>query len=200
MENSTKYKVGDKVRIKSKDWYNKNKGENGSITFINGIYFLPKMEFLCGEIVTIKRIDPYDESYDIKESVYSIVDDMIECKVGEETPAEESVSSLFKKIQKEFDEFMQSTNVLIADFKAQQTFIEPTKSKYEFKPFDKVVARTGKGNFAWNVDFFSHIINPFYDNGINYFCIGGIYSQCLPFNDRTAKLIGTTDDYEEEQQ
>jgi len=32
----------------------------------------------------------------------------------------------------------------------------------------------------------------------HYICIDDEYKYCLPYNDKTAKLIGTTDDYEEE--
>lgn len=72
---------------------------------------------------------------------------------------------------------------------------EPTK--HEFKPFDKVVARDNKDGYSdvWTATLFSHIDN----NGHYIGCDGIEWDCCLPFNDSTAKLIGTTDDYEEEQ-
>ena len=65
------------------------------------------------------------------------------------------------------------------------TFVPPCP----FKPFDKVVVRRGQS--VWYAEFFSH-----YDaeNKV-YICIGLEYDECLPYNEETAKLIGTTDDY-----
>lgn len=47
-----KYKVGDKVKIKSLDWYNENKNDFGLI-FCNNICFDEKMIEFCGKTVTI---------------------------------------------------------------------------------------------------------------------------------------------------
>ena len=47
-----KYKAGDKVRIKSLDWYNANKDSFGLI-FCNQICFDEKMSKFCGKTVTI---------------------------------------------------------------------------------------------------------------------------------------------------
>ena len=66
-----KYKVGDKVRIKSLDWYNENKDENGNIRFrisqaVYPIFFSKIMSEFCGKIVTVKKIN--DGSYYMKET------------------------------------------------------------------------------------------------------------------------------------
>lgn len=50
-----KYKVGDKVRVKSLDWYNANKNKGGFIKG-NEETFVDEMSKLCGEIVTIEYI------------------------------------------------------------------------------------------------------------------------------------------------
>jgi hypothetical protein len=47
------YKIGDKVRIKSSDWYNKNKDDPKFISIGSG--FLKEMSKWCGKIVTIDR-------------------------------------------------------------------------------------------------------------------------------------------------
>lgn len=46
------YKIGDKVKIKSFDWYNENKDAFGFI-FCNHICFDEKMSEFCGKTVTI---------------------------------------------------------------------------------------------------------------------------------------------------
>lgn len=76
-----KYKPGDKVRIKSLDWYETNKDGFGYI-FCNHICFDEKMTKFCGKTVTIaaQRNEKY---YFIMEdnclSFWS--EDMIECLV-----------------------------------------------------------------------------------------------------------------------
>ena len=60
-----KYNVGDKVRIKSIDWYNENKDKYGYIDFDHIVSFLPYMSKYCGEIATIKRVDRIFKFYDL---------------------------------------------------------------------------------------------------------------------------------------
>lgn len=148
MGNSTKYKVGDKVRIKSLDWYNQYKDVTGCV-FLHKVIFSPEMAVLCGKIVTIQEIN-FNESYGIGESNYAIVDDMIECKVNE-TPAEESASSLLAEMKKEYDDLVQSAENLISRLKqAQQTvYIEKgtkklTKQQFREKFKDVKVFVNGK--------------------------------------------------------
>ena len=67
------------------------------------------------------------------------------------------------------------------------------KKEDDFKPFDKVVVRETYGA-KWSVNFFS---NYEYGTDYPYRCLNDVYFCCLPYNEETAKLIGTTDDYEE---
>lgn len=64
-----KYKIGDKVRIKSIEWYNQNKEEHGLI--INGAeksnVFCSGMLPYCGKVLTVKAIYP--------NGTYSLTDD-----------------------------------------------------------------------------------------------------------------------------
>lgn len=63
------------------------------------------------------------------------------------------------------------------------------KPECEFKPFDKVIALNKETK--WYPDFFSFIDED------NYFvCIGGYYKECIPYNEQTAHLLGTTGNYE----
>lgn len=68
--------------------------------------------------------------------------------------------------------------------------VEP---KCQFKPFDKVLVRNNDGQ-AWRANYFSH-----YKNAPDYFyvCINGIYHYCIPYNEHTAHILGTTDPYTE---
>ena len=85
-----KYNVGDKVRIKSIDWYNENKDGAGYIRYERvgtayPVFFSKYMSNFCGEILTIKSV--YNHSYHMSEtsSCEYWTDEMIECKVEEET-------------------------------------------------------------------------------------------------------------------
>lgn len=67
------------------------------------------------------------------------------------------------------------------------------KPKWIPKPFDRVVTRVDD-DAIWTANIFSHIDQYGEYNTIG--CVGG-YPYCLPYNEETAKLIGTTDDWKE---
>ena len=73
---------------------------------------------------------------------------------------------------------------------AEKKQIVDLKPKVELKPFDKVVVRCSKTD-KWSIDFFSYKVS----NG--YICTGDAwFGYCLPYNEETAHLLGTTDDWE----
>lgn len=79
-----KYKVGDKVRVNSIDWYNKNKDKTGDVPC--GEYdFVSHMTVFCGKILTID-VDFEDGTYLMKEDTDGFVfaDEMFEGLVKEE--------------------------------------------------------------------------------------------------------------------
>lgn len=67
------------------------------------------------------------------------------------------------------------------------------KPKCELKPFDKVLVRNFDYN-KWSADIFSHIDI----DGDMHECVGGIWNFCIHYNEKTAHLLGTTDNWEEE--
>ena len=82
-----KYKVGDRVRIKSLDWYNENKNKIGFICF-DYANFIPEMSRYCGEILTINQIVEECKQYLVSECAFSWTDEMIEGLVEEESKKE----------------------------------------------------------------------------------------------------------------
>lgn len=83
-----KYKVGDRVKIKSLDWYTENKDEDGDVYFKSGFDFIEEMKKYCGNTMTIEKIFG---GYDICPDIYKMKDDdntycwteeMIECLVN----------------------------------------------------------------------------------------------------------------------
>lgn len=73
---------------------------------------------------------------------------------------------------------------------AEKKQIMDLKPKVELKPFDKVVVRDTEYS-TWCADLFSHI-----DVDHRYACVGATWSFCIPYNEETAKLIGTTNNVE----
>lgn len=65
---------------------------------------------------------------------------------------------------------------------------KPKKERFDpktLKPFDKVLARD-ENNTNWIASLFSSI------EEFGLACINGFWKQCIPYNDETAHLVGTT--------
>lgn len=89
------------------------------------------------------------------------------------------------------EEKQQLFNALAKENKAWDTEkkqIVDLKPKVELKPFDKVLVRNCYTQ-RWRVNFFSSITKE----GC-YICASGSWNECIPYNEETAKLIGTTKD------
>ena len=77
-----RFKVGDRVRIKSLDWYNENKDEDG---YVDGgrFFFDEEMAKFCGKVLTIESVTK--ESYYMDDGYCADwTDEMIEGLVEEE--------------------------------------------------------------------------------------------------------------------
>ena len=74
---------------------------------------------------------------------------------------------------------------------AKKKAIVDLPKKCEFKAFDKVLVRDSN-DYKWKAGFFSH-----YSEGLNYpfICVGGGYGQCIPYNEDTKHLLGTTEEW-----
>lgn len=68
-----KYKLGDRVKVHSKEWFDNNCDRNdffntyGSTSRKGSNSFVPDMQKLCGKIVTIKNVRSFAKSYSIRE-------------------------------------------------------------------------------------------------------------------------------------
>ena len=74
-------------------------------------------------------------------------------------------------------------------------FVAPWYKKDKFdpktlKPFDRVIVRNNNGE--WKCAIFSHIKD--YDSDYRYDCCYMIYRYCIPYNDDTKHLVGTTEE------
>ena len=67
------------------------------------------------------------------------------------------------------------------------------KPKWTPKPFDRVITRVDD-NAIWTANIFSHMDS--YGEYVTIGCVGG-YPYCIPYNEETAELIGTTKEWKE---
>ena len=58
------------------------------------------------------------------------------------------------------------------------------------KPFDKVLV-SDEHHTRWRCSFFSHIVDQFH---YKYFTSDSCYKFCIPYNDDTKHLVGTTEE------
>lgn len=76
---------------------------------------------------------------------------------------------------------------------AEKKQIVDLKPKWTPKPFERVVTRDADDDI-WTANIFSHMDQ--YGEYVTVACVGG-YRHCLPYNEETAKLIGTRNTIEE---
>ena len=65
--------------------------------------------------------------------------------------------------------------------------------KHQFKPFDRVLVRDYDSQ-NWKCGIFSQYMQ---DVQYKYLCVGNTYMQCIPYNEETKHLLGTTEPYEQ---
>ena len=94
------YKVGDKVKIKSREWYKFNKDKYGAV-YCGDIPFVKSMSKYCGKVLTIERI------FDLNTPTYEMLEDpdhfdwndgMIECLV--ESAPDNKISKIISRANK----------------------------------------------------------------------------------------------------
>lgn len=90
-------------------------------------------------------------------------------------------------------------NILVRDFKLiltdyEQELIHAEQEKKKECPFkegDKVLVRDS--DTSWKFDIFQN----YEENACySYECLGSEYEQCIPLNEHTWQLLGTTDEYD----
>lgn len=74
-----------------------------------------------------------------------------------------------------------------AEFKPKQPKFDPKT----LKAFDRVLTRDDS-SAIWRCQLFSHIIKN--EGNYPYLCISDTYKYCIPYNDDTKHLVGTTEE------
>lgn len=78
-------------------------------------------------------------------------------------------------------------------FGIDYTFI--AKKGNEFNPKDWVLTRDDFED-KWCLNIFSHSEWDEVEECYHYYCVGGWNYECIPYNEQTAHLLGTTENYE----
>ena len=91
------------------------------------------------------------------------------------------------------DALMKAMNYVGYKWKAEtNTFERLDKPKFDLKtlqPFDKVLVKVDS---YWRIELFSNMYE--YMGDIYYACARGSYKECIPYNDDTKHLLGTSDE------
>lgn len=160
-------------------------------------------EFKDGDIITFKDriIIIYNTSIEkspkrteiyyhacLKEGELTVNEYLMSCGFGEGwySSTEEEKQHLFDALAKEGK---------LWDSEKKQ--IMNLKPKVELKPFDKVLCRNSKDD-TWEADFFARLTRKEidYTQSGKYLCVGDLWMYCIPYNEETAHLLGTADDWE----
>lgn len=161
---------------------------------------IEKSEFKDGDIVCIsgmgylaygivKSID-----YSSKKLEYYVLNDMSTLKLEDWLSFEDKQIQPITETQQIilFEALAKENKAWDAEKKA----IEDLKPKVEFKPFDKVLCRNSKDD-TWEADFFARLTRKEidYTQSGKYLCVGDLWMYCIPYNEETAHLLGTTDEW-----
>ena len=96
--------------------------------------------------------------------------------------------------QKLFDTIKKSGYKWNSETKTLEKLVKPKFDPKTLHPFDRVLVRLTR-DCIWNATFFSH-----YDKEINWGCHPCVttscksYDKCIPYNDETKHLLGTSDE------
>lgn len=127
-----KYKIGDRVRIQSKEWYDKHKDECGNV---KGAFFEKERAKLCGTIQTIANSGYVDGSgiiiYAIEDAYEFIGEEAIEGLVKEDTKKShvELLAELWNKADREMQDKYDKTKRMLENWEHEF----PCPDGYEFK-------------------------------------------------------------------
>lgn len=144
-----KYKVGDKVRIKSKEWWDAQpKNENGNVEIID--YFTRAMSEYCGRTATIEVLLKGKYLLDVENQTYPWTDEMFDDSY---TPEK---SILSEEMIKDIAEVVKKHNLGVSISENEgKLIIEPLKvEEEEDLPIDTTVMATNVIN-DWSLRYYA---------------------------------------------
>lgn len=130
-----------------------------------------------GDLYDRASIDTTNQILDISGRYRIGKDEITEIRIATEAEKQQLFSAL-KKEGKAWD--------------AKKKQIVDLKPKWTPKPFDRVITRNDDDDI-WTANIFSHMDS--HGEYVTIGCVGG-YTYCIPYNEETAKFIGTTNNVE----
>ena len=159
----------------------KSEFKNGDVLFVkcnNSAYIeIFKYSKKNGDLYDHASLDTTTQDLDISGKYRICEDEITELRIATEAEKQQLFSALAKKGK---------------DWDAEKKQIVDLKQKCEFKPFDRVITRNDDDDI-WTANIFSHMDS--HGEYVTIGCVGG-YTYCIPYNEETAKLIGTTNNVE----
>ena len=154
----------------------------------------PQPEFKDGDIVAYgKSVAICRRIYKHTLSFYVTLNEMVGLLFADEVESSEEYrfATDEDKLQL-FDALAKEGKV----WDAEKKVILDLKPKVELKPFDKVLCRNSKDD-TWEADFFARLTRKEidYTQSGKYLCVGDLWMYCIPYNEETAYLLGTTDEW-----
>lgn len=145
-----KYKVGDKVRIKSREWYEENKNENGAVLLSNGCVFWDNMQDMLG--CEFKIVGITEDKYILYGIIFLINDEMIEGLVSDEKPL------ISTELIKDIAEVIKTHNLGVSISENEgKLIIEPLKVEEEKDlPVDTPCMVGNKTSEIWGLRYYAY--------------------------------------------
>ena len=156
--------------------------KDGDVLFVkcNDSAFIEIFEYSKnnGDLYDHASLDITNQILDISGKYPIPKDEIIEIRIATESEKKQLFEALAKK-----NKVWNAEKKQVVDLKIKWMAL---------KPFDKVITRNAYDDI-WTANIFSHIDQ----NGeyVTIGCVGG-YTYCIPYNEETAKLIGTTNNVE----
>lgn len=149
-----------------------------------------QLEFKDGDIVVYgKSVAICRRVYKHTLSFYVSLNEMVGLLFADEVESSEEYRfATDEDKQQLFDALAKEGKAWDAEKKA----VVDLKPKWTPKPFDRVITRVND-DAIWTANIFSHIDR--HGKYVTLGCISG-YHHCIPYNEETAKLIGTTNNVE----
>ena len=155
--------------------------KDGDIVFMKGI----KSELFANCIFILKGEYKDGDERAFYYAFYNADDKFTEAEYGNTKVHYSLRSATDSEKQQLFDALAKKGKTWDAEKKA----IVDLKPKCEFKPFDKVLSRRCSEDY-WVLNFYSHKTDYY------HVCIDGSSNlDCIPYNEETAHLLGTTDEW-----
>ena len=171
---------GDKLNLGSLEIEKHTEFKDGDVLFVKckGSAFIEIFNyFKDDDLYDYASLSTKTHTIDICGKYPILKDDIVEIRIANDSEKKQLFEALAKK-----GKVWDAERKAIVDFKPK--WITP-------KPFDRVITRKAYDDI-WTANIFSHM-----NSCGEYVTIGcaGCYHYCLPYNEETAKLIGTTDEW-----